>query len=93
VQANRLSDEGVSGDRRGTTDLVIVFDVLGEIQFVNDAVPGSPGGRRHHIGRNLIDYVHPDDLERALQTLSSAAASVRSRARRPSGPGRPTVGS
>lgn len=79
MQASRLSDEACRGIVEGTTDLVIVFDVLGEIQFVNDAVPEALGGRRaDHIGRNLIDYVHPDDLERALQTLdfSSRLGSV-----------------
>jgi diguanylate cyclase (GGDEF)-like protein/PAS domain S-box-containing protein len=59
---------------RAAHDMVVVFDTTGRIVFVNDAVTAILGGEpATYLGTNIVDYVHPSDLERALATLDVSA--------------------
>jgi diguanylate cyclase (GGDEF)-like protein/PAS domain S-box-containing protein len=57
-----------------TADLLVVFDEDGQIVFVNNAVRTATGGEPdEYIGTNIVDYVHPDELEQALSLLELSA--------------------
>jgi diguanylate cyclase (GGDEF)-like protein/PAS domain S-box-containing protein len=59
----------------GANELVTVFERDGTIVFVNDMsrdVLGLPPDQV--VGRRVIDFVHPDELPRAIQTLRIAGA-------------------
>ncbi len=51
-------------------DLITVFDELGRIVFMNEAsctLLGAPPA--HFVGLSVVDFVHPDERERAILTL------------------------
>ena len=56
-----------------SNDLVTVFDEQGNIVFINAAaerVLGAPAAT--YLGLNIVDFVHPDERERATLTLQVA---------------------
>ncbi|HEV8064924.1 MAG TPA: PAS domain S-box protein, partial [Acidimicrobiales bacterium] len=69
-----VDDEHLAEAVRAAHDMVVVFDTTGRIVYVNDAVAtvlgGDPGS---YLETNIVDYVHPEDLERALATLEMSA--------------------
>jgi PAS domain-containing protein len=51
-------------------DLIVSIDTDGNFAFVNDAAIQFFGGsRKKLIGSHFSDYIHPDDLKRALGAL------------------------
>jgi diguanylate cyclase (GGDEF)-like protein/PAS domain S-box-containing protein len=69
-----LSKEALAEIVEATHDMVVVFETAGQIVFVNDAVTAILGGDADtYIGTNIVDHVHPDDLERAFATLDVSA--------------------
>lgn len=56
-----------------SNDLITVFDERGDIVYINDAAErllGSPATA--FFGLNIVDFVHPDERERATVTLQVA---------------------
>jgi diguanylate cyclase (GGDEF)-like protein/PAS domain S-box-containing protein len=59
---------------QNANELVTVFDRGGTIAFANDASRTVLGYEPSElVGRLVLDFVHPDDYERAVQTLYIAA--------------------
>lgn len=59
-------------------DLVVLFDALGVVRYVNPAVTRLLGLHPDEaIGRNVLDFVHPDDLPRAVDNLHYGAMAGR----------------
>jgi diguanylate cyclase (GGDEF)-like protein/PAS domain S-box-containing protein len=57
-----------------STELITVFDLTGRVMFINKAVRVVLGYEPESVvGRHILEFVHPDDLERAGQTLHIAA--------------------
>jgi diguanylate cyclase (GGDEF)-like protein/PAS domain S-box-containing protein len=55
----------------GAGDLVVAFDGEGTVVYVNEVARGLLGRPPEQImGRSVLDFVHPDDLDRAMQALS-----------------------
>jgi diguanylate cyclase (GGDEF)-like protein/PAS domain S-box-containing protein len=53
------------------TDLVVAFHPDGEIVYLNRAAEETLGvDRREVLGENFVEWIHPDDLERALEVVS-----------------------
>jgi diguanylate cyclase (GGDEF)-like protein/PAS domain S-box-containing protein len=53
-----------------TRDVIVVLDGDGVIRFANDAVAAATGWERADIvGRNIMELVHPDDVDRAVFDL------------------------
>jgi diguanylate cyclase (GGDEF)-like protein/PAS domain S-box-containing protein len=52
-------------------DIVVAFDQAGQIVYVNAAAERVLGVERESvIGQNMTEWVHPDDLERALEVTA-----------------------
>jgi diguanylate cyclase (GGDEF)-like protein/PAS domain S-box-containing protein len=71
----------VSGDRRdeliyrslveGAGDLIVVFDEGGTIVFVNGAAVTMLDREPDEIvGKNVFEFMHPEDMDRALRALA-----------------------
>jgi diguanylate cyclase (GGDEF)-like protein/PAS domain S-box-containing protein len=54
----------------GAGDLVVAFDDAGTMVFANDAASALVGWSPVElIGRNVFEFIHPDDLDRAMRAL------------------------
>ncbi len=54
-----------------TSDFIVAFDDEGLIQFANQGGKALLGfDPEHFIGRSVLEFIHPDDHARALQTLA-----------------------
>lgn len=74
-----LGVDGIASDQlfrtlvRNANDLVTVFDDRGIIVFINDAATAILGGTaEQYVGTSIFTFVHPDEHDRALMTLSVA---------------------
>jgi diguanylate cyclase (GGDEF)-like protein/PAS domain S-box-containing protein len=66
TQRSALFESVVQNSR----DLITVFDNTGTIVFINDACRAVFGGAPDsYVGRNIIEFVHPEELDRAVLTL------------------------
>jgi len=55
----------------GIGDLIVVFDMTGVIHFANRASRSILGCEPDELeGRNVLDFIHPDDHDRALRSLN-----------------------
>lgn len=76
--ASRLDDAWYRRTLDRIDDLVMVFEADGTIVHVNAAADRlfglAPDGL---VGRNCLDFVHPDDLPRALDNMSYGAGAQR----------------
>lgn len=64
----------------GANEVITVFDVSGSIVFVNTAARTQLGYEPDALlGRNIVEFVHPDDHIRAVETLRIAATFGTSR--------------
>lgn len=73
-QANAGDPEFYRSVVESSTELITVFDLTGRVTFVSNAVRVVLGYEPASIvGRHILEFVHPDDLERAGQTLHVAA--------------------
>lgn len=66
-----VDDELSARLRRGVVDrspdLITAFDATGTVRFVNDSGLAILGWARHEVvGRSFIDFLHPDEVERAV---------------------------
>jgi diguanylate cyclase (GGDEF)-like protein/PAS domain S-box-containing protein len=58
-------------------DFVVAFEVDGTITYVNPAGPQLLGlTDEGFVGRNVAEFIHPDDLERALDMVQMVAANA-----------------
>ena len=56
---------------------VVTFDVEGRLTYINDLTCRTLGYTRDEmIGKPFIDFIHPDDREKALDTFTEAASST-----------------
>lgn len=70
----RLNDKALAAIVSASNDMIVVFDGGGEIVFVNNAIEQVLGGApESYLGTNILDYVAPGDVERALTTLELSA--------------------
>src|SRR4051794_88983 len=54
-----------------TPDFIVVFDDEGVIQFANEGAKGLLGYDPDHlIGRSVLEFIHPNDHDRALQSIA-----------------------
>jgi len=59
-------------------DLVVLFDALGVVHYINPASTRLLGLHPSEaIGRNVLDFVHPDDLPRAIENLDYGSMAGR----------------
>ena len=71
---HRLTDDECRAIVEGTVELVVIFDTSGTIRFANEVALDVLGGAAEdYIGRNVVEFAHPDELERALQTLAMSS--------------------
>jgi diguanylate cyclase (GGDEF)-like protein/PAS domain S-box-containing protein len=55
----------------GAGDLVVAFDGSGSVRFINQVATTMLDLRPDEVvGRNVFDFLHPDDAERALRALA-----------------------
>ena len=67
----RLTDDECRAIVEGTVELVVIFDTSGTIRFANEVTLDVLGGTAEdYIGHNVVDFAHPDELERAVQALA-----------------------
>ena len=60
-----------------TSDLVLVIDANADVVWVNDAVTQTLGhDPAESIGRSIADFLHPDDLTRAIEVVALDAAGA-----------------
>ena len=60
------------------SDLVVVFDAVGQVVWVNDWGLAHLGySRADAIGTNVVDFVHPDEVGMALATLARSTDPAR----------------
>jgi len=54
-----------------TPDFIIAFDDEGMVQFANQGAKGLLGYEpEYFVGRSVLEFIHPDDHERAMQTIA-----------------------
>jgi diguanylate cyclase (GGDEF)-like protein/PAS domain S-box-containing protein len=57
----------------GAQDFICIFDNVGNIEYTNSSVTTLLGWRPEElVGTNIVDFVHPEDLERALDGIATA---------------------
>jgi diguanylate cyclase (GGDEF)-like protein/PAS domain S-box-containing protein len=67
----RLTDDECRSIAEGTEELIVMFETDGTIRYVNEVVMAVLGGAAEdYLGHNVVDFVHPDELERGLQVLA-----------------------
>ncbi len=55
----------------GAGDLVVAFDATGTVAFANGAAHSMLGlDPAEVMGRNVLEFIHPDDMERAVRGLA-----------------------
>lgn len=60
-----------------TSDLVLVIDGNADIVWANDAVSAQLGHLApEFLGRSIADFLHPDDLARAIEVVALDAAGA-----------------
>ena len=74
----RESKERLASIIRFTPDIIYRLDHEGKITFVSDAVSKYGYAPEDLIGRNLLEFVHPDDLEKAEYRLNERRGGDRS---------------
>jgi PAS domain-containing protein len=73
----QLTDAECRAIVEGAEELVVVYGLDGAVRYVNERVPQSMGGgATDDVGHNLVEHVHPDELERVL---TAAKATGRAR--------------
>jgi diguanylate cyclase (GGDEF)-like protein/PAS domain S-box-containing protein len=71
---HRLTDDECRAIVEGTVELVVVFDTSATVHFVNDVALAVLGGTADdYVGHNVVEFVHPDELDRAVQALAISA--------------------
>jgi diguanylate cyclase (GGDEF)-like protein/PAS domain S-box-containing protein len=59
----------------GLADVVLVIDTLGSIRYANRATERELGYRlADHVGRSLLELVHPDDVANVISSLETVQA-------------------
>ena len=74
-EALRESEERFHALVQNSLDIVMVTDAQGTIRYVSPSVERVLGYRSQEmVGTSTAEYVHPEDLERALRELAEAAS-------------------
>jgi PAS domain S-box-containing protein len=72
----RTVDELIAGLADHLPELIVLLDEDGQILWYNVTAEGVLGWeRRHWVGRNIVEILHPDDAVRAAELLVSARAT------------------
>ncbi|MHA2136278.1 MAG: PAS domain S-box protein, partial [Candidatus Thorarchaeota archaeon] len=59
-----------------SSDIILVMDSEGGIQYVSPAVKTLLGYKPEEvIGRTVVDFIHPEDAEKAMENFSKALSS------------------
>ena len=74
----RMSEQALNSILRNSPDIIYRLDPKGTITYVNDTVRKYGYSREDLIGKNLLEFIHPDDREKAAHRINERRTGDRS---------------
>ena len=74
----RMSERALKSILTNSPDIIYRLDQEGTITYVNDTVREYGYSREDLIGKNLLEFIHPDDREKAVHRINERRTGDRS---------------
>ena len=74
----RVSEQALKSILRNLPDIIYRLDPKGAITYVNDTVKEYGYSKEELIGKNILEFIHPDDREKAAYRVNERRAGERS---------------
>ena len=74
----RMSERALKSILTNSPDIIYHLDPKGTITYVNDTVKEYGYSRKDLIGKNILEFVHPDDREKAVHRIDERRTGDRS---------------
>ena len=74
----RVSEQELNSILHHSPDIIYRLNPAGEITYINDIVKEYGYSREDLIGKNILEFVHPDDREKAVHRINERRTDDRS---------------
>ena len=74
----RVSEQKLNSILHHSPDIIYRLNPAGEITYINDIVKEYGYSREDLIGKNILEFVHPDDREKAVHRINERRTDDRS---------------
>ena len=74
----RMSEQALNSILRNSPDIIYRLDPKGAITYVNDTVKEYGYSKEELIGKNILEFIHPDDREKAVHRIDERRTGDRS---------------
>ena len=74
----RVSEQELNSILHHSPDIIYRLNPAGEITYINDIVKEYNYSREDLIGKNILEFVHPDDREKAVHRINERRTDDRS---------------
>ena len=73
-----VSEQALNSILRNSPDIIYQLDPKGAITYVNDTVKEYGYSKEELIGKNILEFIHPDDREKAVHRINERRTGDRS---------------